>query len=91
MLVLVAEEVWTLIFLLIVTLIVLVVSSFMVGYNMSESDWWKAMYTTLDDCDRDMDSNHHTADWHYGVIWAHRSIIENLPSLTKNKKGETHD
>ena len=80
----VAEEVWTLIFLLIVALIVLVVSSFMMGYNMPESDWWKAMYTTLDDCDRDMDSNHHTADWYYGVIWAHRSIIE-------NKKGETHD
>ena len=87
----VAEEVWTLIFLLIVALIVLVVSSFMMGYNMSESDWWKAMYTTLDDCDKDMDSNHHTADWHYGVIWAHRSIIGNLPSLTKNKKGENHD
>ena len=87
----VAEEVWTLIFLFIVALIVLVVSSFMLGYNMSESDWWKAMYTTLDDCDRDMDSNHHTADWHYGVIWAHRSIIENLPSITKNKKGENHD
>ena len=49
------------------------------------------MYTTLDDCDRDMDSNHHTADWHYGVIWAHRSIIGNLPSLTKNKKGANHD
>ena len=49
------------------------------------------MYTTLDDCDRDMDSNHHTADWYYGVIWAHRSIIGNLPSITKNKKGENHD
>ena len=49
------------------------------------------MYTTLDDCDRDMDSNRHTSDWHYGVIWAHRSIMENLPSLTKNKKGENHD
>ena len=56
---------------------------------MSESDWWKAMCTTLDDCDRDMDSNHHTADWYYGAIWAHRSIMENLPSLTK--KGENHD
>ena len=77
MLVLVAEEVWTLIFLLIVELIVLVVSSFMLGYNTSEINWRKAMYTTLDDCDRDMDSNHHTADWHYGVIWAYRSIIEN--------------
>ena len=42
----VAEEVWTLIFLLIVALIVLVVSNFMLGYNMPESDWWKAMYTT---------------------------------------------
>ena len=91
MLVLVVEEVWTLIFLLIVALIVLVVSSFMLGYNTSEINWWKAMYTTLDDCDRDMDSNHHTADWHYGVIWAHRSIIGNLPSITKNKKGENHD
>lgn len=79
------------IFLLIVALIVLVVSSFMIGYNMSEINWCKAMNTTLDDCDREMDSNHHTADWHYGVIWAHRSIIGNLPSLTKNKKGETHD
>ena len=88
MLVLVAEEVWTLIFLLIVALIVLVVSSFMLGYNMSESDWWKAMCTTLDDCGRDMDSNHHTADWYYGAIWAHRSIMENLPSITNNKKGE---
>ena len=39
------------------------------------------MYTTLDDCDRDMNSNHHTVDWHYGVILAHRSIME-------NKKGE---
>ena len=91
MLALAAEEVWTLICLLIVALIVLVISSYMMGYNMSESDWWKAMYTTLDDCDRDMDSNHHTADWHYGVIWAHRSIIGNLPYITKNKKGETHD
>ena len=91
MLVLVAEEVWTLIFLLIVALIVLVVSSFMIGYNMSEINWCKAMNATLDDCDRDMDSNHHTADWHYGVIWAHRSIIGNLPSLTKNKKGANHD
>ena len=81
MFVLVAEEVWALIFLLIVGLIVLVVSSFMLGYNASEINWWKAMHTTLDDCDRDMDSNHHTADWHYGVIWAHRSIME-------NKKGE---
>lgn len=44
------------------------------------------MYTTLDDCDRDMDSNHHTADWYYGVIWAHRSIMEN-----KKDKGETMD
>ena len=69
------------IFLLIVALIVLVVSSFMLGYNMSESDWWKAMYTTLGDCDRDMDSNSHTADWYYGVIWTNRSIM-------KNKKGE---
>ena len=43
----VAEEVLELIFLLIVGLIVLVVSSFMMGYNMSESDWWKAMYTTM--------------------------------------------
>ena len=58
---------------------------------MSESDWWKAMYTTLDDCDRDMDSNHHTADWYYGAIWAHRSIIGNLPSIMENKKGENHD
>lgn len=49
------------------------------------------MYTTLDDCDRDMDSNRHTADWYYGAIWAHRSIIGNLPSITKNKKGEKHD
>ena len=56
------------------------------------------MYTTLDDCDSDMDSNHHTADWYYGVIWTHRSIIGNLrsiignlPSLTKNKKGKNHD
>ena len=48
---------------------------------MSESDWWKAMYTTLGDCDRDMDSNSHTADWYYGVIWTNRSIM-------KNKKGE---
>ena len=79
------------IFLLIVALIVLVVSSFMIGYNMSEINWWKAMYTTLDDCDRDMDSNHHTVDWHYGVIWAHRSIMENLSSLTKNKKGESRN
>ena len=84
MLVLVAEEVWTLIFLLIAELIVLVVSSFMLGYNTSEINWWKAMYTTLDNCDRDIDSNHHTADWHYGVIWAHRSIME-------NKKGKNHD
>ena len=91
MLVLVAEEVQTLIFLLIVALIVLVVSSFMIGYNMSESDWCKAMNTTLDDCDREMDSNRHTADWYHGVIWAHHSIIGNLPSITKNKKGETHD
>ena len=79
------------IFLLIVSLIVLVVSSFMLGYNTSEINWWKAMYTTFDDCARDMDSNHHTVDWHYGVIWAHRSIIGNLPSIMKNKKGETHD
>ena len=84
MLVLVAEEVWTLIFLLIAELIVLVVSSFMLGYNTSEINWWKAMYTTLDNCDRDIDSNHHTADWHYGVIWGHRSIME-------NKKGKNHD
>ena len=79
------------IFLFIVGLIVLVVSSFMIGYNMSEINWCKAMYTALDDYDRDMDSNHHTADWYYGAIWAYRSIIGNLPSLTKNKKGETHD
>ena len=79
------------IFLLIVELIVLVVSSFMLGYNTSEINWWKAMYTTLGDRDSDMDSNHHTADWYYGVIWAHRSIIENIPSLTKNKKGKNHD
>lgn len=91
MLVLVAEEVWTLIFLLIVALIVLVVSSFMIGYNMSEINWCKAMNTTLDDCDREMDSNHHTTDWYHGVIWACRSIMENIPSLTKNKKGENHD
>ena len=86
MLVLVAEEVWALILLLIVSLIVLVVSSFMLGYNTSEINWWKAMYTTLDDCDRDMDSNHHTADWYYGVIWTHRSIMEN-----KKEKGKNHD
>ena len=91
LLVLVAEEVLTLIFLLIVALIVLVVSSFMLGYNMSESDWWKAMYTALDDCDRDMDFNHHTADWYYGVIWTHRSIIGNLHYRMKNKKGELTD
>ena len=84
MLVLVAEEVRTLIFLLIVSLIVLIVSSFMLGYSTSEINWWKAMYTTLDDCDRYMDSNHHTADWYYGVIWAHRSIME-------NKKGENYE
>lgn len=87
----VAEEVWTLIFLLIVALIVLVVSSFMIGYNMSEINWCKAMNTALDDCDREMDSNHHTTDWYHGVIWACRSIMENIPSLTKNKKGENHD
>ena len=91
MLVLVAEEVWALIFLLIVALIVLVVSSFMIGYNMSEINWCKAMNTTLDDCDREMDSNRHTTDWYYGAIWTHRSIMENIPSLTKNKKGENHD
>lgn len=86
------------IFLLIVALIVLVVSSFMLGYDTSEINWWKAMYTTLDDCDRDIDSNHHTTDWYYGVIWAHRSIMENLrsimenlPSITKNKKGESRN
>ena len=79
------------IFLLIVSLIVLVVSSFMLGYSTSEIHWWKAMRTTLDNRDRDMDSNHHTTDWYYGVIWAHRSIIGNLPSLAKNKKGENHD
>ena len=87
----VAEEVWALICLFIVALIVLVVSSFMVGYNMSEINWCKAMNTTLDDCDREMDSNRYTTDWYHGVIWAHRSIIENIPSLTKNKKGENHD
>ena len=87
MLVLVAEEVWALIFLLIVALIVLVVSSFMIGYNMSEINWCKAMNTTLDDCDREMDSNRHTTDWYHGAIWACRSIMENIPSLTKNKKG----
>ena len=76
------------IFLLIVALIVLVVSSFMIGYNMSEINWCKAMNTTLYDCDRDMDSNYHTLDWYYGAIWAHRSIIENIPSIMKNKKGE---
>ena len=91
MLVLVAEEVWALIFLLIVALIVLVVSSFMIGYNMSEINWCKAMNTTLDDCDREMDSNHHTTDWYHGAIWTCRSIMENIPSLTKNKKGENHD
>lgn len=86
MLVLVAEEVWTLIFLFIVALIVLVVSSFMIGYNMSEINWCKAMNTTLDDCDREMDSNHHTTDWYHGVIWTHRSIMENVHARTKNKK-----
>ena len=49
------------------------------------------MNTTLDDCDREMDSNHHTTDWYHGVIWTCRSIMENIPSLTKNKKGENHD
>ena len=87
----VAEEVQALIFLFIVALIVLVVSSFMVGYNMSEINWWKAMYTTLDDCDREMDSNRYTTDWYHGVIWTCRSIMENLHSLTKNKKGKNHD
>lgn len=76
------------IFLLIVAIIVLVVSSFMIGYNMSEINWCKAMNTTLDDCDREMDSNSHTTDWYHGVIWTCRSIMENIPSLTKNKKGE---
>lgn len=79
------------IFLLIVALIVLVVSSFMIGYNMSEINWCKAMNTTLDDCDREMDSNRHTTDWYHGVIWACRSIMENIPSLTKNKKGESRN
>ena len=69
------------IFLLIVALIVLVVSSFMLGYNMSEINWCKAMNTTLDDCDREMDSNRHTTDWYHGAIWTCRSIME-------NKKGE---
>ena len=49
------------------------------------------MNTALDDCDREMDSNRHTTDWYYGAIWTCRSIMENIPSLTKNKKGENHD
>lgn len=55
---------------------------------MSEINWCKAMNTTLDDCDREMDSNRHTTDWYHGAIWTCRSIMENIPSLTKNKKGE---
>ena len=58
---------------------------------MSKINLCKAMNTTLDDCDREMDSNCHTTDWHHGVIWACRSIMENIPSLTKNKKGKNHD
>ena len=79
------------IFLFIVGLIALVVSSFMIGYNMSEINWCKAMNTTLDNCDREMDSNRHTTDWYHGAIWTCRSIMENIPSLTKNKKGENYD
>lgn len=74
------------IFLLIMILIIIVVSSFILGYNMSESDWWEAMYTTLDDCDRDINFNHHTEDWYYGAIWAFHSITENVRTRTKNNK-----
>ena len=74
------------IFLFIVALIVLVVSSFMLGYNMSESDWWKAMYTTLDDCDKEIDSVHRSEDWADGAIWTFHSLIGNLNAKQKNKK-----
>ena len=74
------------IFLLIVVLIILVASSFMLGYNVSENDWWEAMYKTLDDCDKEIDSVHCSEDWSYGAIWAFHSIMENVHTRTKNNK-----
>lgn len=86
MLVLVAEEVWTLIFLLIVAFIVLAVSSFILGYNVSDNAWWGVMYKTLDDCDKEIDSDRCSEDWAYGAIWAFHSIMKNVHTRTKNKK-----
>ena len=66
------------IFPLIMILIIIVVSSFIFGYNVSDNAWWEAMYKTLDDCDKEIDSDRRSEDWADGAIWTFSSLMGNL-------------
>lgn len=74
------------IFPLIMILIIIVVSSFILGYNVSDNAWREAMYKTLDDCDKEIDSDRRSEDWADGAIWTFHSLIGNLNAKQKNKK-----
>lgn len=81
------------IFLLIMILTIIVVSSFILGHNvnvlskyLSDNAWLEAMHKTLDDCNKEIDSDRRSEDWADGAIWIFHSLIGNLNAKQKNKK-----